>query len=431
MQLRSSGFWWTLPAAMFALLLLMSTMAGASEVTVRYALAHGPGSPIYEGLVEVAEAFMTENPAITVEIESGWDLERMTVATAGGAAPDLFQWWSGPILGAAGLLRPLDEYIRRDNVRAEDYAPAVWQANMWQGRIYSLMVEMSGGLPLLYNRAIFSETGLDPESPPTTLREFDSVFRQLTRMDGEGTITQMAMIPWSTLYNPYNLVQLWSSAFGGNPWDFGNQQPNFVSEPVVEALEWLVDYQHRYPLPEEFVGGLWSSPWNRLMDGREVMVVDVPGNIGETLKQYPDFDLGLSHPPFAPDRTDAIPSWLGGWRGGISVNSQHVEEAWQFLHFLAATEEGSTIYSRRSGEFPGFLPSPVFQEAVRDPFKRILVEIATGPTEGYALADSVHGPLAGEIMGSAVIDILTENVPVRSRLQQAQEEMLARMREGH
>jgi ABC-type glycerol-3-phosphate transport system substrate-binding protein len=412
-----------------ALCLGISLVAPCAELTIRFGTPHALESAIGQGLLAVAQAFMETNPDINVEVESGWTLEKMSVATAGGVAPDLFHWWSGPDVPSQGLLRPLDDFIQRSGVKASDFPSAIWKAGSWNGKMYTLLHHMDAIGIMYYNKDKFAEAGLDEEKPPTTMTEFDQIFPRLTKTDADGKLVQIAMLPWATLYNPYNMIQLWSGSFGGNPWDFEKDEPVFTSNAVVEALTWAMDIKTRYQVPDSFVGGLWASSAERMLQGREVLAVDVVDFVDNIRKSHPDFRFGVTHTPFNPASTQAYPGWLGGWRAGISVLSPHPEEAWRFLHFLTSTSEGTATYFRASGAFPGYLRSPAFQEVARDPFKRPIVELANRATFGYALASSLYGPSAGDILGAAIIDIINTGVPIRSRLEQAQEQAMAVIRE--
>lgn len=66
--------------------------------------------------------------------------------------------WVGEF-AEAGLIRPLDDLIRRGNIQALDFHPSVWATGAWNGRQYGIPIYCTAEA-LLARRDLFEETGL-------------------------------------------------------------------------------------------------------------------------------------------------------------------------------------------------------------------------------------------------------------------------------
>jgi len=124
-----------------------------------------------EAMVELVEQFNEEHDDIQIERQrQPFDqyYEKLSTSMSGGNAPDLCVMHSSKQLRFAEGLVPLD-----DHVDAEPYVETTWDRVAPSGTHY--------GLPLgtfiwglYYNKDIFEEAGLDPESPPTNYEELQS-----------------------------------------------------------------------------------------------------------------------------------------------------------------------------------------------------------------------------------------------------------------
>ncbi|MBF0406023.1 MAG: ABC transporter substrate-binding protein [Candidatus Riflebacteria bacterium] len=82
----------------------------------------------------------------------------------------------------------LDELIASEpeDIKA-DIVPVLLQNNTYNGKVWSFPFNKS--VPVLYyNKKLFKEAGIDPESPPKTLDELASYARKLTRKDEKGNV---------------------------------------------------------------------------------------------------------------------------------------------------------------------------------------------------------------------------------------------------
>jgi len=124
---------------------------------------------------EIAAAFEKDNPDIKIEmvVPNVADyLEKLTVAIAAGAAPDvayLSQGWMPP-LAVAGSFADLTPYINRDGYDLNAYFPAVMDSFRYGDKVYGLPFDF---IPhaIAYNIDLFDAAGLS--RPPDQIDDMD------------------------------------------------------------------------------------------------------------------------------------------------------------------------------------------------------------------------------------------------------------------
>jgi multiple sugar transport system substrate-binding protein len=135
-------------------------------------------------------AYAADNPGVEVEYRvTPWETwqETYTSAFAGSDPPDISYMVNSffPKFADAGSLVPLSA-IEGANI-AEDwqslYDPAIWGLGERNGEAYGLPF-LQSGISLVWNKALFTEAGLDPETPPKTWDELVDFAKKLTKDDG-------------------------------------------------------------------------------------------------------------------------------------------------------------------------------------------------------------------------------------------------------
>jgi len=114
--------------------------------------------------------FASKHPDVTVEfVAQPFDqyYTLLGAAIQAGKGPDVVLFnGGGQIRDRVDALLPLDEYVADDRQRL-----AGWEAFTSDGRTYAAPVTLQGH-PIYYNKALYEQAGLDPESPATTWDEF-------------------------------------------------------------------------------------------------------------------------------------------------------------------------------------------------------------------------------------------------------------------
>ncbi len=162
-------------------------------------------------------------------------------AVAGGIAPDMAmivdfstaQWVE------LGVMSDLTPYFDAAGLSGDDYWPAAWYLMNYKGKVWQMPFDVDPSFPIFWNKGIFEEVGLDPETGPVTIDDVDAFSQEINRIE-DGVATRIGMIPWQT-YGFGNSIYTWGWAFGGSFYDEANEEVTPDDEHIVASLQWMVD----------------------------------------------------------------------------------------------------------------------------------------------------------------------------------------------
>jgi multiple sugar transport system substrate-binding protein len=110
------------------------------------------------------------------------------------------------------------------------------------GEYYALPTAVRS-LALFYNKKLFQEAGLDPNSPPKTVEELIEAAKKTTKRDAAGNL----LVEGITLDFPGQDYHWWREALlrqnGGAPYSDDNKTIAYNSEAGVKSLNWYADLQ--------------------------------------------------------------------------------------------------------------------------------------------------------------------------------------------
>ena len=260
------------------------------------------------------------------------------VAVVGAAAPnnqlpDLFSadvvfmpnWTS------AGLFTDITERI--DGL---PYIDNVGQAHIvastWEGRKYGLpfIIDLS---VWAYNKALFRDAGLDPESPPTNLAEFAEAARAVQALDRDGV--------YGTFFGGNcggcNVFTWWPISWADGEAIMNEEgTESLLTNPsmmeVYSTFNALWEEGVIHPDSQAEAGPTWTGYFPAGGIGIMPMPASLSAMVGENL---PDEDVGVT----AIAGVDGGQStFVGGDSIGISKDSQNLEQAWNFLAWMLDEE---------------------------------------------------------------------------------------------
>ncbi|MDE2820387.1 MAG: sugar ABC transporter substrate-binding protein [Chloroflexota bacterium] len=303
----------------------------------------------------IIEEFEARNPDINVEAEQvGFNdlfAQIQVRLGAGSEVPDVISV-DVPLVSGYALrnwLLPLDPVFTGDEV--EDWLPAAVNAGSYEGTLYAAPVSTSTQL-LFYNKGCFDRAGLMPPGADDRLtwEEIAEIAPQLTfDDDGDGTPDVWGFI-WEQMVRIYQLQALPESLGGSAIGEDG-----LTVDGVINSPEWIEAYTYYFnmfnvwnaaPQGEEF----W--PADIFETGNICMFVGGPWNIGRFANNADlDIDWGVSRHPYFADGVPATPT--GSWHIGVNANTENVDAATRFVHFIS-TGEGAELWWRRpgGGDFP-------------------------------------------------------------------------------
>lgn len=353
-------------AVWFGTVLLALGYASASAVASARLVVMPRGSALEEAfLEEVKQAFRGKHPDIEVEIVvgpgGGADFrDRLYVMHAAGEAPDLFGHSSAFRYVWDGLALDITEYIKRDMAELDpsDWIPGTMETFMLGDRYYGLPIAATSSFTA-YNVELFDRTGL--EGLPTDWNErswtWDSLVdyaRKLTIRLQDGRVEQAGV----TGLDP---GQAWPWYWGGD-WladrnKFGIPTRAAFTDPfTVSAYEQLaeINYVRRaHFAPEDE----WSSAREGFPDGNAGMY---HGNawIFRGWVDTIEFEWSLAPVFYTPMGNRSNLRFGDPWL--ISSQTQHPEEAWEFLKFITGKEMSRLFVDRISFMSPRISAIPAY-----------------------------------------------------------------------
>jgi multiple sugar transport system substrate-binding protein len=256
-------------------------------------------------------------------------------AIAAGNAPDVIVQDINSVgqRAEANQATNLQEFIEQDDISGEFY-PQLWETVLYEDEAYAVPFNTDTQV-LFYNKDAFEEAGLDPEAPPQTWGELEEMARILDDQEGE---------TWNRIgfYPRWNIgADVWAlNADDGDSW-FDQEGNVAINTPEkVEALEWMLDWQEYYgretitQYEAEFGSGV-ADPFISGLVAMRGQNINYYTDLRENAPE--DFNFGVAP---LPERESGSGHW--SWGGGfvleVPENTEHPEEAYEFIRFLTSVE---------------------------------------------------------------------------------------------
>lgn len=306
-------------------LMLMGAAAAQVELDVWiYETFYAEDAPI----VAAAEAFMAENPDITINLVptqygSSSYRDKFLVAAQAGGGPDALMVdiaWS-PQFAAIGLSLALDEYVQNAD---ESFFAGPLETVTLDGTLYGLPF-YTNALGMFYNRTAFEEAGLPIPEEGWTWDDFRTAVDTLS--DGE-------------MYG-FGLQGGWGGTFEFYPWvwqaggDFLTEdgtQPAFNDPEALEAARFFLDIVTNPEYVPE-AAKTWQG-WSELgaAFANEVIAMYEVGDwgIGIVDDMDPDFEWGVAPLPMNGERATLV----GGANWVVNANTEHPEAAVAWVEYI-------------------------------------------------------------------------------------------------
>ena len=192
----------------------------------------------------VVDQFHAKQDRIRVEPEIvAWEEfeTKLTAAVAAGDPPDiatLFGSTAIPTFANEEAILALNDIEGYDDAAVQAWMdPSVYRLGQFGDKVYGLSY-WAGAFAIMWNKANFTEAGLDPEVGPATVAELDALADQLTVRDADGNISRLGFSS--------NDLWLWGTVFGGSFYDDANQKVTANDPAIVQALVWMRTYPEKY-----------------------------------------------------------------------------------------------------------------------------------------------------------------------------------------
>lgn len=285
--------------------------------------------------VPVKEAFEALHPNIRIEIENNGPssedyLAKAQTMMASGVAPDIlypathygFAW------AVQGQLLDLAPYIARDGLATDEYLFNILDMYTYNDMVWALPID-SARMAIFYNVDRFNELGLPEPTEGWTWTDFEGIARRLTRdTNNDGVLDQFAIRDFSS----YWPVMAWSFAGHGLFDDSYRPERTLITSPgVVEGLQFLADLRNvSNAIPTSANMPNWQDAFVTGAAAMEMVGHWRIPYFAETL----EFNWNMAPLPAGAASVNRV----DGSGFAIHRSTQHPEEAWEFVKFLAAPD---------------------------------------------------------------------------------------------
>jgi multiple sugar transport system substrate-binding protein len=237
----------------------------------------------------------------------------------------------------------LGDLATRDGVTGDAFWPFTWKEATVEGVPYGLPYETDIRV-LYYNKAAFTEAGLDPNTPPKNWDELWSFSDKLDKKSGD----QLERIGFFPTFGNIGLDQ-WAWNNGGH-WQDAEFNPTINAPENVAALEWMKSWADRYGYSnvQALQSTFGSGTQDGFMSGKLAMIVDIQGytsvmNFFNPKFTLPDSEenLGYGVAPITPAPGHEPAALSGGFALSIPRGAEQTDASWEFIKYLVFVGQAS------------------------------------------------------------------------------------------
>lgn len=270
---------------------------------------------------------------------------------------------------------------------ADDLSPAHSDAASLDGKIYGAPFIVDSSL-IIYNKDLFTQAGLDPESPPTS---FDEIYADAAAVRALGGDTYGFYFGGNCSgCNAYTMMPYLAAA-GEPPLEDDGTTANIDSDAMNETLalyKKMVD-NDIVPAGAKTEDG---STWSALFNAGKIGIIPI-GTFDFAALADASFDWGIAALP-APDGS-AGSTFVGGDMIGITKNSTHLDQAFDFIQW-SLDDEAQVEVTAKSGNLPSRVDLADNKYSAEDP--RIVTTIE-GLADGYTPSSTAYGEIFNNANG--------------------------------
>lgn len=372
--------------------------AAAEPVTLTYL---ADDSEVTQSMVHaLADAYMEKHPNVTIEIENrpqggdGDNVVKTRLAT--GEMTDIFFYNAGSLLQAlhpADTLVDLSGQSFMENV-VESFIPTVTQ----NGGVYGVPTGTAMGGGILYNKKIYADLGL---SVPATWAEFEAnnekikaagIAPVIATYDGTSTWTSQLFV----LADYYNLEQA-HPTFAA---DYTANKAKYATIPEAMAgFGYLQEAFDKGWYQKDYATTTFEQGLKLLADGKGAHYPMLMFALSTIAANSPEAanDIGF----FGVPGTDASKAGATIWMPAgtyIPKTSEHIDEAMNFLAFIASTEGTDAITAKAAPAGPYLIKGATLPDDVLPAVKDLAAYVDAGKSApALEFLSPIKGPSLEQI----------------------------------
>ena len=396
---------------------------GKTELTLLRLGDLTKAEPIFKPIVE---SFEQENPGVKVNFEAmAWAeaTTKLKLLGAQGDLPDVTftNIANGWDLASEGYLMDLSDMLASDETMSAELPQSVIDiATTEDGKMYWVPAA-TGAFGLWYNKDLFKQAGLDPETPPKTVEDMVSYAKTITEKTGVPGLgwgisaTEDFANVVESFYSSYTGTDIWSDK--DKCFTFEKDDKN--RKLFAEALDELAAITNDYGITQANV--IEYNPYairTLFRDGEVGMYLDGVWAVKELLDELnkgeeSKFNTGLF--PEGPAGSHPIMG-CDGW--AIPEACKNKDEAWKLIQHLMSSDN-QTRHASQWGLLP-ILESEKGKEEFSGEYWNALVEqeqtVASRPKDKnvamieQAVADGAQAAATRKMSANEAIDYMIETV---------------------
>ncbi len=310
---------------------------GPEPVELRLVLWDDRQVEVHELMIET---FQEDFPHISIDVEvipaDYWTVVKTQIA--GGDPPDIM--WINvpnyPDLALNDALLPITDLVERDNVDLSPFPDALVDSYILDGELYGISKDFDT-IGLYYRTDLFDAAGLDYPDETWTWDDLKEAAAALTADDVWGYAGGLSIQEFEL-----NLIR----QNGGQVISADGNNTLFGEPAACEALQFLYSFHTDGTAPDQVTQDT-SHHWGLFASGRIAMMQD--GSWAARSYADSEFDIDVAPLPAGTQRGNTI----HGLAWAILSGTDHPEEAWEFLKFLA-TEEAHTMQAETGAVIPSY-----------------------------------------------------------------------------
>lgn len=385
------------------------------QVTITFSLWDEIQSVVYQ---EIIDKFEEQNPDIHVEMQlTPWDQywTKFDAATGANQAADTFfmNVWV-PKYAEAGVLEPLDSYMERDGFDLSLYSSTIVENGIYNDVHYTVP-KGTDSLAVIINTELFEKYGVAEPESDWTWDDMLSICEELkTSIDAAGD----SVYPMDFILNSTN--GSWQPViyqFGGKLFNDDGTSA-YGSEESIAAIQSLVDMIDAGYIPDYQT--ISDTEAEEIFISGQACMLYLPTFSSQKIEQAGMENVKLIELPTAETNQFIA----GNMHYGMNSASEHKEEAWRFLQYLAS-EEANDMVGQSGIDLPALLSS---QEYYADSFNQFdgaaFVEDLKNAVP-YVSAPAYASDAVGSIDSDGIMQIFTGQIGVEEGLNQMAEEINA------
>jgi len=404
--------------ALAAMLGMLALAPAHADTTIKYLnIASIPGEVAL--MQEAVKEYEASHPGIHIELpflENEAFKAKLTTLLQSPEAPDIFHSWGGGVLteqAKAGVLRPIEGIISQEAKDAQGTAGVA--AFTRDGHIYGMARDVAE-VVLWYNKALFKQAGVDPDS----LKTWDGFLAAVQKFKDAG-ITPIAVgakdkwpahFWWSKLVVRLAGEDEFNAAAAG-------EGDGFAGADFVKAGDMFLQLAKLNPWQDGFQAASYGDASGYFGDGKAAMHLMGDWDYGAmkdnsaSKNGIPDADLGILPFPTIEGGHGDPTDTLGGLSGYL-FSSHASDEAVKFLEWYNSSE-----VQQKFAAASYYIPiTKNSADTMTNPFKIQVAKDIQGAHWHALFFDQMLGPAVGGVVNDVSAELAANEITAQDAAQQ-------------